>query len=228
MSAHPGGASCIIAAWNEGPRIGGVLAALASHPLLAEVIVVDDGSSDDTGLVAAGFAGVQVLRLPGNGGKSAAVLAGAALATRPLVLLLDADLLGLDAEAVTRLLTPVLNGRADVAISLRGNAPLVWRLIGLDYISGERVLPREMLLQLQGRGLARFGIEVAMNRIWLAEHTRIAVVGWPQVRSPAKAAKQGLAAGLLADLRMLRDLGRTVPLRRLPGQIRQLRTQAMR
>ncbi len=219
------GVSCIIAAWNEGPRIGAVLTALAAHPLLAEVIVVDDGSGDDTAAVAAGFAGVQVLRLPRNGGKSAAVLAGAALARQPLVLLLDADLSGLEAAAVTRLLAPVLAGSADVAISLRGNAPLAWRLIGLDYISGERVVPRAMLLQLAGQPLARFGIEVALNRIWLAERCRIAIVRWPQVRSPAKAAKQGLVAGIRADLRMLRDLCRTVAPLRLLQQIWQMRSQ---
>src|ERR1700760_3877061 len=40
--------SCIICALNEGPRIGAVLDVAATHPLVAEVIVVDDGSTDHT------------------------------------------------------------------------------------------------------------------------------------------------------------------------------------
>ena len=40
--------SCIIPAWNEGARLPGVLAVVVGHPLVAEVIVVDDGSTDDT------------------------------------------------------------------------------------------------------------------------------------------------------------------------------------
>jgi glycosyltransferase involved in cell wall biosynthesis len=40
--------SAVIPAYNECQTIGGVIAPLLGHPLIDEVIVVDDGSSDDT------------------------------------------------------------------------------------------------------------------------------------------------------------------------------------
>lgn len=40
--------SCIIPAYNEAPRIGAVLDAVLGHPLIDEVIVIDDGSTDGT------------------------------------------------------------------------------------------------------------------------------------------------------------------------------------
>lgn len=185
--------------------------------------MVDDGSSDGTAAVAGGFPGVRVLRQPKNGGKSAAVFAGLHATRAGRILLLDADLLGLDAGAVTALIAPVTAGESDVAISLRCNAPGLWRRIGLDYISGERVVPRAHLERIAGQPMARFGIEVAMNRVWLAEAARIKVVRWPGVDSPVKAAKRGVWRGIAADLRMLADLCATVPPHRLAGQIIALR-----
>ena len=52
---------------------------------------------------------------------------GLAATRSDYILFLDADLLGLTAADVTALLQPVLQGRADTAISLRGNAPRVWQ-----------------------------------------------------------------------------------------------------
>ena len=40
--------SCIIAAYNEGPRIGAVLDAISNNSLIDEIIVVNDGSKDNT------------------------------------------------------------------------------------------------------------------------------------------------------------------------------------
>lgn len=213
--------SCIIPAWNEAARIEPVLRLAARHPLIDEVIVVDDASHDDTAAVAATVAGVRVIRQAYNGGKTRAVAAGVAAARGARLLLLDADLQGLTPEALTALILPVLRGRAEAAVSLRGNAPGPWRMIGLDYISGERLVPRAVLEGLEPP--ARFGLEVAMNRRLIDGRMRLAVVRWPAVRSPLKSEKMGLWPGLAADLRMLRDIFRTIgPLEAL-GQIIRLR-----
>lgn len=214
------GVSCIIPAYNEAPRIAAVLQTVIGHPLIDEVIVVDDGSSDGTAEVAALVPGLRLIRQSPNRGKSWAVSVGIEAARHELILLLDSDLLGLAPEAISDLIDPVLSGQADVAISLRGNAPLPWRLIGLDYISGERVLRRALIGQPQAlRALPRFGLEMHLNRRLIAARARIAIVRWPEVASPWKGAKRGRLAGVLADLRMLADMFRTVPLHRALGQI---------
>lgn len=202
--------SCIIPAWNEAERLPLVLRAVVGHPAVDEVIVVDDGSQDGSADVAQAM-GASVLRQRRNGGKSAAVAAGVAQAQGDLILLLDADLVGLTAMQVMDLLSPVRSGRADVAISLRQNAPWVWRRIGLDYISGERVMRREMLLPWLNRmaGLKGFGLEVFLNRLWIADRARVAVVGLAAI-SPSKAAKQGLLRGIAGDVGMMRDIFDTI------------------
>lgn len=205
------GVSCIIPAFNEGPRIAAVLAVVTSHPLIAEVIVVDDGSTDDTAAIAENFATVQLIRMDQNGGKSRSLAAGFARAREPHVLLVDSDLEGLRAEDLTSLIQPVLDGRADMTISLRGNAPSLWRWIGVDYISGERMFRRSLIEdRLRDLGqLPRFGCEIWINRVCLSAAARIAVVGWPNVASPTKNRKRGFAAGINADLRMMADLFRS-------------------
>lgn len=217
--------TCLIPAWNEAARIGGVLDAVARHPDLGRVVVVDDGSTDGTGDVARAR-GVEVLRTPGNLGKTRALALGLGTVDDGHVMLLDADLTGLTPGAVSRLAAPVTGGRAAASLSLRGNAPRTWRMIGLDYITGERVLPLSLLAPHLDAlsGLPRFGFEVFLNRLLIDKGAPVAVVPWPEVGSPSKALKRGsVMAGLRADAAMLGDIYRTVGWRECSRQIAGLR-----
>ncbi|MBU2960822.1 glycosyltransferase family 2 protein [Citreicella sp. C3M06] len=209
--------SCIIPAFNEAPRIGAVLDAVLDHPLIHEIVVIDDGSSDDTAARAQAVAlrapHLRVIRLERNGGKTRAVTRGIAEATSSHILLLDSDLLGLHHDELTALIAPVLEGRADASLSLRGNAPLVWRGLGIDYISGERVMRRELLASRAEalQSLPKFGLEVFINGLWIEQGLKIAVVRWPGVESPMKHEKRGgWLMGLKADAAMLGDIFHTV------------------
>ena len=224
--------SCIIPAYNEAPRIGAVLDAAVATPEIDEVIVVDDGSTDATVEVVPHRPSTQarftLLRQPRNGGKTRAVATGLRRARGTGVMLLDRDLSGLAPRHLAALAEPVLSGRAGASISLRGNAPRSWRALGLDYLSGERVMQRALLadrLDALDR-LPRFGLEVFMNRLWLEQGLDIVVVPWPEIASPLKAQKRGgFLAGLGADLAMIRDIFQTIsPLAAL-GQIRAMRAR---
>ena len=220
--------SCIVPAFNEGPRIGAVLAVVAAHPMIDQIIAVDDGSTDDTADIIARQGNVTLVRLTPNVGKTRAVAAGIARATGEHLLLIDSDLTGLDVDDLTALIRPVLEGRADMAISLRRNAPRLWHRIGVDYISGERMLRRSLIAERldEVQDLPRFGFEVWLNGIFVEAGVGLAVVRWNSVDSPAKIRKHGLRAGMVADLRMLSDLVRGAGPLRLVRQI--LRMRAMR
>jgi glycosyltransferase involved in cell wall biosynthesis len=82
--------SIIIPAYNEAQSIGGVLNKLRSlHPTY-EIIVIDDGSKDDTAEVA-GQAGAVVYRHPYNIGNGAAVKSGIRVARGEVLLFMDGD-----------------------------------------------------------------------------------------------------------------------------------------
>ncbi len=82
--------SIVMPARNEAAVIGEVVASAKRACPQAEILVVDDGSDDDTGRLAA-EAGAKVLRHPVSLGNGAAVKAGARAATGDVLVLMDAD-----------------------------------------------------------------------------------------------------------------------------------------
>jgi len=121
-----GSVSIVIPAYNEGARFARSLprlrAALEANPAL-EVIIVDDGSTDDTVEVVldllGGWDSAKLIRLPWNGGKGAAVKAGVAVARGEITCFMDADL-SADLAHLPRLLRALDN--ADIALGSRSIA----------------------------------------------------------------------------------------------------------
>ena len=165
----------LVAARNEAGRIGTGVSALL--PLVDEVVVVDDGSTDATSSEASA-AGATVLRSRGRGGKGGA-LEGALRRLEPadVWLLADGDL-GATAAGLVRLVEVVSSGGADLAIAVlpparaggfglvkRTAAHLIRGQSGFrasEPLSGQRALTARAMQAV--RPLAQgFGVETAMT-----------------------------------------------------------------
>ncbi len=204
--------SCIIPAYNEELRIETVLRAVYSHPLIDEVIVVDDASKDNTKDVVRKFKGVQLIVHEKNKGKSQTVVDGIIQSKGDIIFLLDADLIGLTPKNISDLVEPVLSQKADISISMRKNSPWIDRKIGFDFISGERVFPKKLVQDHlnEMQKLARFGLEVYLNKLIIKNKYKIKVVFWKDVVSLWKYKKSGLFPGLKGDFLMILDVLRTI------------------
>jgi Glycosyltransferases involved in cell wall biogenesis len=161
--------SAIVPAYNEAQRIGAVLEPLLAAPSVAEVIVVDDGSTDGTGEVAQKY-GVKVVRLPENQGKGAAMSAGVHEATGDTLLFLDADLTGLTAKHVEDLVQAYKAGDAEVVIAVfrKGRAATDFSQRLVPFLSGQRIMPKSLWEKAEALVQANdFGIEAALTKLAL-------------------------------------------------------------
>lgn len=106
----------LVPAHNESERIADTVNAIMLISNIAEIIVIDDASSDDTAQIASDC-GARVIRLQRNVGKGAALNKGASYCENAnIVVLLDGDL-GSSAAQAELLIEPLVNGEADMSIA---------------------------------------------------------------------------------------------------------------
>ncbi len=157
--------SALIPAYNKGSRLAGVIT--EARPHVDEVIVIDDGSTDDTGEVAR-QSGARVIRRE-QGGYIRAIKTGFAAATGDLVVTLDADGEHYPQD-IPRLLEPLLRDQADLVLGRRPRidrpserliAWLVrWKVPVSDSGCGFRAFRRSLALRLTFPGRCICGASV--------------------------------------------------------------------
>lgn len=199
--------SCIIPAYNEAERIIHVVRIALKNPFIGQVIVVNDGSIDKTESVLKDIQGIELISYPKNRGKSHAVMLGLKAARNDIVLTLDSDLVGLNPEDINSLLEPVISGKADTSMSLRKNSLLIYKMAGIDFVSGERCFRKDIIKDFdQLDTIPGYGLELFLNRIFIENKMKIKVVNWPNVSIVNKSAKLGKRAGLKGEFKMLKEL----------------------
>lgn len=168
----------LIPAYNEADLIGETVKAALAMPGTDEVVVIDDGSDDETASVAS-EAGARVIQLAENAGKGAALNAAIAQVEADIYLMIDADL-GASASETYRLLEPLAADHADLSIAImnapaghKGGFGFVMKLsrwairkyggtVVTAPLSGQRAFRNELIQDIDGFEQG-FGVETAMT-----------------------------------------------------------------
>ena len=133
--------SLVMPAFNEEATIAASLERCLAQPFVLEVIVVDDGSTDNTVpvLEAIDDPRVRVIQHPSNRGKGAAIRTGITAATGNYVGIQDADL-EYDPADLVKLLVPLDQGLADAVYGSRFMSNDYHRVLYYWHSVGNRLL----------------------------------------------------------------------------------------
>lgn len=155
--------SVIVPCYNEEKTVKKVIETLLKNQWVAEVIAVNDGSTDQSLNILKKFKQqIKLINLTKNYGKGWALAEGIKRAQEELVMFIDADLINLDQKNIADLLKPIINDHYRAVIGIRKKG----RLLPAPFarLSGERVYYKKDLLPILDKmRQTRFGVEVLLN-----------------------------------------------------------------
>ena len=205
----------IVPAWNEERDIQLVLEVLGPIKWLAQVVVIDDGSTDATFKVAQDcakkFPRMSVMTLGENQGKGSAMLAGINALSPEVetVIFLDADLIGLTEDHLRSLMRPVRNHECEMSVAIFKKG--YWRTdISQKYapnLNGQRCLSqklaKEAVIPLANSG---YGVEIGLTLYARKNNWRIQYVDWPGMTHMMKEHKLGRVEGYRVRIMMYQQI----------------------
>ncbi len=159
--------SCIIPFYNEDSRILNVLKTVTKIKVIDEIICVDDGSSDNASeIIKKNYPSIQLIKHPVNKGKVTAVKTGALVSKYDNILLLDADLIGLDQKEISQAIKIfVSQPNLDLLILYKKNDHFISRILRWNVvIGGDRLIKKTSLLKILNTNIKRYQLEVSMNK----------------------------------------------------------------
>ncbi len=206
--------SAIIPAYNEEKRIASVLSVLRDVPIIETILVVDDGSTDNTSISVASCqksdTRIQLIRNLVNRGKGQAVLTGWEKIFTPYLLTLDADLQDLTADHIQNLCQPVLDGTADMTLGIfrHGHLATDFSHWAAPWLTGQRCFRTELLACLSMEASRGYGFETALTVLARTLHKKTVRVYLDGVSHPPSELHRGPLSGILNRGRMYLEIMR--------------------
>jgi hypothetical protein len=198
---------CIIPAYNEEKTVGDVIDVVKKVDCIRNIIVVNDGSNDNTSQIAKSR-GIKVIDNAKNMGKGAAIKIGLKNSDADIILLLDADLIGLTPNHVLDLLNPVLCNEADMSVGIFSSGRFATDLAQFvaPNLSGQRALKRFVLETMDNMDITKYGVEVALTKHVQRMQFKVKNVEMKDLTHIMKEEKLGFVRGFKARLKMYYDI----------------------
>lgn len=200
-------ATVIIPAFNEEQTIAKIIKTALESQYVDEVVVIDDGSKDDTYNISVNT-GAYVFKFEKNMGKAQAMQKGVNEAKNNVICFLDADLIGLTPDHISTIIKPVLNESVEMNISIRKRKGyIVNKLLRIfPLLGGERAITKKLWSSVPTKYKKRFEIEIALN--YFAKKFNFPTHNFymPGIKQTIKEKKHGFFRGLLERILMIIDI----------------------
>ncbi|MDD2351935.1 MAG: glycosyltransferase family 2 protein [Candidatus Caldatribacteriota bacterium] len=199
--------SVIIPAYNEESTIADVIKTVKKVPVINNIIVVSDGSTDNTVSIAKNL-DVEVCQLKENIGKGGAIKKGFEKTDSDILLFLDADLIGLTIDHIHELINPIIEDKADMSLGIFTQGRLLTDLpqFLMPYLTGQRAIKRYIIDVIPDLDLLKYGLEVAITKVVKRYNFRVSKVKLPNLTQRMKEEKYGIVEGAKKRLQMYLDI----------------------
>ena len=199
--------AAVVPALDEEKNISGVLKVLLDSKDLDEVIVVDDGSADKTAEISR-LSGARVISLPkkGGSGKANAMKQGIKNTDADVISFFDADLVGLTKEHISSIVRPIMAGKADMVVGVRGRwgglPKMIAKIFPLLAIGGERAVKRHILENLPEEFMHGYSVEIGLNFYCRRKNIPVVYADLKGLTMVVKEKKWGLWKGFAGRVKM--------------------------
>lgn len=203
--------SAVIPAYNEEERIESVIIPALNSDIISNIIVVDDGSDDSTSDVVLKYDNIDLIKMNKNCGKAAATKRGIEYCLSKksdIIILLDADLIGLTTKHIELLTLPVLDKGYDMTIGIFKSGRLITDLAQLiaPNLSGQRAMKAYIANEILDLQITGYGIEMSISKLIKKHNLNVHNVVLENVGQITKEEKIGFIKGVMWRIKMYKDI----------------------
>lgn len=180
----------IICAYNEANTIKDVILTVSDAIIVSEIIVVNDGSIDNTKQIIEELktkVDITDFHLKHNHGKGYAMAIGVENATFDIILFIDANLFNITTSHINKLILPLLTDEADMVLGQVTETLINYNIKPFKSLSSQRALNKHEILPIINKiKTSKFGVETLIDLYYRAEGKTIKYIHLAELKHHTK------------------------------------------